>query len=217
MATNVIDNKSYIGKTIFDLEHRKWRHVNDAVKNPHTTIYFHRAINKYHKNNFKWIILWKGKCNNEWLSNLEKYYIYFYDTFNFGYNMTEGGDGAASGKNNSFCKLSHERRMEVILKGNKKRKKYKASNKTKLKMSNTRKKMYKGRNNPRSKLYKVISPNNILFIVEDGLENFCKNYKLSFSLMRNSIKNKIKVKQTVKQRQSALTENTVDWRCLECL
>lgn len=275
IATNRINNKSYIGKTIYDLQIRKNQHINDAKNNTDTTIYFHRALNKYGDSEFYWNVLWKGKCNNNWLNNLEKYYIYYYDTFNNGYNMTEGGDGGAlwtkerigkeqrielghriaklrddtylKGKNhwlnkvsedernrhirkmlnsrdteylkgdsNPFCQLSSEKRMETILKGNAKRKLYKASDETKKKMSETRKNMYKGRNNPLSKVYKLISPNNKIFIVKDGLLNFCNDMNLSFGMIRRGLKENSVIQLTSRSRITQKVENTIGWRIIEC-
>lgn len=216
MATNNTNNKSYIGKTIFELSHRKWEHINDAKKTANTTIYFHKAINKYGKNSFKWHVLWKGICDDVWLNELEKYYIYFYDTFNNGYNMTEGGDGAASGKNNSFCKLSPKRRMEIILKGNEKRRKFRHSEETLNKMSETRSKMYKGRNNPMSKIYKLISPFDETFVVQDGLERFCSNMGISFTMIRKSLRNNSIIEKTTKNRSTKQAQNTIGWRAIEC-
>ena len=215
IVTNKINKKSYIGKTVYSLAHRRSQHTSNIKDN--TTIYFQRAILKYGKNNFKWNILWEGICSKEWLSELEKYYIYFYDTFNSGYNMTRGGDGAEFGKDNSFCKLSPKKRMETILKGNVKRRQHRHTAETKTKMSKTRMKMYKGRNNPLSKIYKLTSPSGKIFIVKDGLENFCNTLNLSFGMIRKIMNKNCSVTRTIKSRRSHKTENTIGWRAYECL
>jgi len=214
IATNKINNKSYIGKTVKELEIRKQQHLSQ-LKNKNITSYFYNSLRKYGQDNFFWFVLWKGVCNDEWLNELEKYYIYFYDTFKNGYNMTEGGDGAASGKDNCFCQLDPEKRMKTILKGNAKRRKHKHSKETRKKMSEVRKRMYKGRNNPMSKIYELTSPNNKTFIVKDGLENFCNKLNLSFSMLRNNM-NKDMIDQTILSRITEKTNNTVGWRIIEC-
>lgn len=214
-CTNKKNNKSYIGRTIQELEIRKQQHLTQ-LKNKNIASYFYNSLRKYGKDNFDWAVLWVGECNIEWLNELEKHYIYFYDTFKNGYNMTEGGDGAAPGKDNAFCKLDSEKRMKVILKGNIKRRKYRASKETKKKMSETRKRMYKGRNNPLSKVYKLISPNNKIFIVKDGLESFCNRMNLSFSMIRSSIKNNEILKETIYRNKTEKSKNTIGWRALEC-
>lgn len=269
IATNTVNGKSYIGKSKFNLNVRKKQHIYNSNEKQ-IKMYFHRAINKHGIDNFVWNILWKGNCSKKWLNELEKYYIYFYDTFNTGYNMSFGGDGGAfwtkervskerrlevgrkiaknrdntylknghfktmpieerrrnvakrdneylQGKNNPFCKMSTEKRMEVILKGNKKRKLYRASKETKMKMSKTRRTMYKGRNNPMAKVFKLISPSGKIYIIKDGLENFCKDMDLSFGMIRKSIKTGNIIKQTIKSRTTQKTINSIGWRASECL
>lgn len=92
-ATNLINGKSYIGKTIYDLKLRIRDHIRYAVEGKSNN-YFPNALVHYGTENFKWEVI--DECNNEkWLLELEKYYIYYYDTFNNGYNLTIGGDGSS--------------------------------------------------------------------------------------------------------------------------
>jgi group I intron endonuclease len=69
-------------------------------------LYFHRAIRKYGKENFKWKVI--EKCN-EGLGERETYYI---DKFNSkspnGYNMTDGNDNTTLG-----FKFSDEQRQTL--------------------------------------------------------------------------------------------------------
>ena len=53
-ATNIINNKSYIGLTTRTLQERKLEHLRHT-KTENT--YFHRAINEYGKDNFLWEII----------------------------------------------------------------------------------------------------------------------------------------------------------------
>ena len=90
--TNLVNGKSYIGKTKQSIEYRFNQHIKASrPSNKHkTTINF--AIAKYGKENFSIDIL----CDNiseEEVSDKEKYYINLYDTYNTGYNETHGGDG----------------------------------------------------------------------------------------------------------------------------
>lgn len=88
-VTNLINDKTYIGQTIFSLKNRKLSHINKANNNKH---YFARALTKYGSNNFKWKII--CICPNiETLNEQEQYYIAFYDSINNGYNLTKGGNG----------------------------------------------------------------------------------------------------------------------------
>lgn len=86
-ATCIITGKSYIGQTKRSLEKRKHQHENSS-----DTYYFHRALKKYGKENFEWVIL--EECDNTELDTREKYWIQFYNTYEKGYNSTLGGDNA---------------------------------------------------------------------------------------------------------------------------
>lgn len=97
-ATNIVNGKMYIGKTVGDLQRRKRQHKHDAI-NFNDNYIFHKAIRKYGWENFKWKTI--EKCNNdEELRLRESYWISYYRTYiGFencnGYNMTLGGEGQA--------------------------------------------------------------------------------------------------------------------------
>jgi hypothetical protein len=91
--TNIINNKSYIGRSV-NIENRKLQH-NSASHNINTkeyNTYFHKAIRKYGIENFKFQILEECSCAE--LDKREQYWISFYQSNNpiYGYNMTSGGD-----------------------------------------------------------------------------------------------------------------------------
>lgn len=90
--TNTVNNKVYIGQTIRTLESRFARHIDDAIKNPHTLNKFHRAINKYGKDKFKIELIDEANTQDE-LNKKEKYWIKQYDSVKNGYNTAEGGEG----------------------------------------------------------------------------------------------------------------------------
>lgn len=83
-VTNKVNGKSYIGQTRNTVEFR-WRQHYKAKDNK----YFHRAIQKYGKENFEVVTL--EECDVNLLNEREIYYINKYDTFNNGYNLTKGG------------------------------------------------------------------------------------------------------------------------------
>jgi group I intron endonuclease len=91
-ATNIINNKVYIGQTTHSLEDRKGNHVCKA-KSP--KYYFHESLNKYGQDNFIWEIIDEAYSFEE-LNEKEKEWIWLYYSNNreHGYNMTEGGEGA---------------------------------------------------------------------------------------------------------------------------
>lgn len=92
--TNLLNNKSYVGKTTFSLEVRWNKHLqNYNNSNSHCyNYYLYRAMRKYKINNFK-IELIEEINNDSLLNEREQYWIKFYDTFKNGYNMTLGGEG----------------------------------------------------------------------------------------------------------------------------
>jgi len=95
--TNTINNKNYIGQTINSVEYRFNQHFREAKSEKllqKTTSYFHNALNKYDKNQFKYEVL--EEVDNFQLSDREKYWIRILDATNreIGYNIGEGGETA---------------------------------------------------------------------------------------------------------------------------
>ena len=88
-ATNLINNKVYIGQTIYDLNSRRKSHTKQSsLKNGNN--YFKNAINKYGVDEFKWEVI--RICNNvNELNVWEQYYILYYNSINDGYNLQSGG------------------------------------------------------------------------------------------------------------------------------
>jgi len=90
MATNLINGMSYVGQTTTNLNHRIDRHLIESKK---SRSYFHRVLNKYGIENFKWKILKECRDISD-LNKSEKYFIEQYKTNKSnGYNLTDGGEG----------------------------------------------------------------------------------------------------------------------------
>jgi hypothetical protein len=109
-ATNKINGKEYIGKTVTTIRKRR--------RYGYGNTYFQKALEKYGEKNFKWEVLWNGNCSKSFLNELEKYYIYFYDTYNCGYNLTLGGETEKS--KNKISKSLSKRTYLVITPNNNK-------------------------------------------------------------------------------------------------
>lgn len=89
--TNLINRKSYIGKTAFSLDKRFQEHCKDALRQTKETRPLYSAFNKYGIENFTIELI--EECEEE-ISNLrEQYWIGFYQTYTNGYNATLGGEG----------------------------------------------------------------------------------------------------------------------------
>jgi group I intron endonuclease len=88
--TNKINDKSYIGQTIQNLNKRWKNHCYDALKKL-DKFKFYNAIRKYGKDCWSLEII--EEVDNEVLLNEREYYwIAYYDTFKNGYNSTSGGE-----------------------------------------------------------------------------------------------------------------------------
>ena len=86
--TNNQNSKIYIGKTSSTLE-EKWSKHKYAYLIYDWHLY--RAMRKYGIENFQMEEI--EKCSDDILNDRERYWISFYDSYNNGYNSTEGGDG----------------------------------------------------------------------------------------------------------------------------
>lgn len=91
--TNIINNKSYIGKSV-NIESRTSAHLirsQDKNSNEYNSI-FHQALRKYGIENFTFTIL--KTCDQESLNYWEEYYIKELKTqVPNGYNVASGGQG----------------------------------------------------------------------------------------------------------------------------
>lgn len=89
---NAVNGKLYIGKTEKTLVQRWAIHVKNCNNKVNRRLY--DAMNKYGIDNFH-IELIECATDVKTLNEREKYWISYYKTTdkNFGYNMTEGGDG----------------------------------------------------------------------------------------------------------------------------
>lgn len=104
--TNKINGKIYVGLTIQGTGVRYLHHLYEARSG--STFPIHRAIRKYGESNFEVTTIVSIETQEE-LKNLEKFYIKELKANNrqFGYNMTEGGDG-------TFGRLHSEETKEKI-------------------------------------------------------------------------------------------------------
>lgn len=129
---NKINNKLYIGETVkSNYEERFSEHRNKAERGINN--YFYKAIRKYGWDNFDKVILFQTEIlenteeNKKYLNNIvnqkEVYYINKYKTtnHNFGYNLTNGGDGIVGYKHSEETKkkLSESHKGEKHWKFNK--------------------------------------------------------------------------------------------------
>lgn len=90
--TNNINGKIYIGKTMRSIKQRWKEHLANIKKEECKNRPLYRAINKYGVENFS--IEKIEECSDIILSDREKYWIEYYNSFKNGYNATQGGDSS---------------------------------------------------------------------------------------------------------------------------
>jgi group I intron endonuclease len=106
--TNLINNKLYIGKTN-DIHNRWLTHCSEGRRHRKQYPLYH-AMNKYGEENFNIEILEELETEEECFKK-EIYWIEFYKTniikygHDFGYNLSEGGEGPSGHKDTAEQKL----------------------------------------------------------------------------------------------------------------
>ena len=88
--TNTVNKKAYIGKSVEIIPKRWTEHVKSSLNIgtiSHSKI--HDAIKEYGIQNFTFEIL--EECDKNKLGEREKFWISFYETNNYGYNIKSGG------------------------------------------------------------------------------------------------------------------------------
>lgn len=91
LITNNINNKKYVGKTVRSIRERWVEHIQNSKNDKYKNRPLYRAMRKYGPDNFS--IKELEKCGISILSDREKYWIKYYNSFKRGYNATLGGDG----------------------------------------------------------------------------------------------------------------------------
>lgn len=97
-ATNIQNNKVYIGQTVGLLKTRINGHISESKRNVKNNK-FHNAISKYGADSFRWEIIDKANSKDE-LNKLEIFYINLYNSTKdeYGYNTQLGGNLSSSKK-----------------------------------------------------------------------------------------------------------------------
>jgi len=157
---NQINGKVYIGFTS-KKEDRYNSHQKQSKQSKHSKKILYCAVKKYGWENFKFDIIYQSLEYEYCLTVMEPFFINEYDSFNRGYNMTEGGEGRVGFKHSEETKYKIGSRTRGInlpkehkLKISKSHIGIKPSTETREKMSKNRKgkNWYTdGKNNTQSK------------------------------------------------------------------
>ena len=89
---NQVTKERYVGQTT-NFSRRKGEHFSKLSYNEHPNPKLQNAYNKYGKENFIIQKIQFDDITKEELDEQEIYYIKKYDSYNSGYNLTEGGTG----------------------------------------------------------------------------------------------------------------------------
>ena len=89
--TNILNGKSYIGKTMLTVQERWREHCKDYKRDRYEKRPLYAAMNRYGVENF--IVEQLEECSDTILNDRECFWIEYYGTFKNGYNATIGGDG----------------------------------------------------------------------------------------------------------------------------
>lgn len=104
--TNIINNKIYIGQTIYNTCANRWKYYKNIIAKPYAPkVAIIHALNKYGYENFKFECI-EDNLKIEQLNEREQYWIKYYDSYNQGYNETIGGYGKQ--------KITDEKADEII-------------------------------------------------------------------------------------------------------
>lgn len=86
----LINKTAYVGQTI-DIDRRKRNHLSALERGNHHNLYLQRAYDKYGRASFEFHIL--EQCQKRDVDRLEQEWISIYDSYQNGFNLTEGGEG----------------------------------------------------------------------------------------------------------------------------
>ena len=99
---NDINNLLYIGKTEDTIKNRWAKHIWSCQNEPQN-YKLYNAMNRYGIDKFH--IIQIEECPSEELSERERFWIKYYDSYNNGYNLTPGGDGCPIYDRNDILSL----------------------------------------------------------------------------------------------------------------
>jgi group I intron endonuclease len=165
--TNLINNKSYIGRTN-NFEKRVNQHLFESYykKSQTYNTTFHRAVRKYGIHNFTQQIIYQTLCEQH-SKEAEEHFIREYNThcrFGYGYNMTYGGEGTKG-----------------VFRSPKVRKNMSDAQLNKKKTPQTLKRLHESMlcyGDKISKEWEIITPNGEKFTIKN-LNKFCRENNLN--------------------------------------
>jgi len=187
--TCVVTQKSYVGQTVLTIQERLNKHLKNKKNHK-----FINALNKYGIEKFESQII--EEVQENMLDEREIYWIKYYNTYNNGYNMTEGGDGFTSEQRKKWVKENYNKHIANMKKnglldnkGDKNGFSGKShSEETKIKAVSNRKENNNGYYHPKgnrsAKNFIFISPDRIEYKVFNSASKFCKEHNINVKIFQ---------------------------------
>lgn len=110
--SNDINEKLYIGKTMYSIEKRWQQHCHDMLKKKCENRPLYSAMRKYGIEHF-FIEALEEINNLQLLNEREIYWIQYYDSYHNGYNATLGGDGKSYADYDLIYSLYTENNLNI--------------------------------------------------------------------------------------------------------
>jgi group I intron endonuclease len=109
---NSVDNRAYVGQTT-DFAQRKAGHVYSAKRGDHRPLY--QAMREFGVDQFSFDII--EECNDPRIaSQREEHWVTHFDSFNNGFNLTQGGGYHVGNKGRKFTE-EHKKKISEAHKG----------------------------------------------------------------------------------------------------
>ena len=105
MVINKNTGKLYIGQTVKKNPQDRWKQHKSGRSGAK---YLIRSIKKHGEDAFDFSII--CECSIDELDSLEQYYIEYFKTFEYGYNLTKGGGGAKGYRLTD----EHKKRLSIL-------------------------------------------------------------------------------------------------------
>jgi group I intron endonuclease len=206
IATNLTNQKQYVGRTVQNFKNRKNSHIK-LSKEENPKFFFHKAIKKYGVDSFKWICIEYPKKE---LNEMEMFWIKTLGTkAPNGYNLTDGGEGTFNpskitrmkmsekrkgmyeGEKNPFFGKHHSTEVCQFLSdinkgenhphwGKKHSEKTKQLQSLNIKNHPQRKEINEKIRKAKLKMFKFLSPKGKEVIWKNGINKFCEYYQLNY-------------------------------------
>jgi hypothetical protein len=169
-------NKVYIGLSTIPVEDKANLYKKSEIYENSSSRKIIKAINKYNWKNMVFEVI---DQNDSWtyeeLTEREKYWISYFDSFNSGYNMTAGGDGVDSTSAKQYALVHHSTMTEQ--KKEQRKKNCSAGQLQRYKENSDSDITKKRKSDAHKGVYRIESPDGKVWETDIGLKDFAEQHK----------------------------------------